>query len=97
MNAKQIAEKINACISWSVKNLSVDDEAKAWEKHGKCRIYAGTAFVDIHNGIATASTSIPRQGFYERNSDFADRKDAERKMVMPIDVIARYTNILLKK
>ena len=96
MTTSQIAQMINANANFMMNQFGFD-EAKVWEKYGKVRIYIGTKFVDIKDGKATASFTPSRQGFYERNDQYIDRLDAEKKLIMPINVVARYVNILLNK
>ncbi len=95
MTTKQMAEKINNQY-WAQEKFRFV-EAKAWENYGKVRIYIGREFVDIKNGKATASTITPTRGFYESREAHSVRAEQWAKLTMPIDVVARYVQMLLNK
>jgi len=96
MTLQQIADKINS-KEFYLGNHFNWAEAKAWENYGKQRIYIGKEFVEIVNGKAHASSVLTTQKFYETKSQFIDRSEAYGKLIMPIDVIARYINFMIKK
>jgi hypothetical protein len=98
MTAKQIFQQLDSNVQMAVKfHRNFDAQPKLWDKGNIARIYFGTSYVQIKDGKVTYSGITPRQGFYESNMNYADRMDARQSNISLIQVIARYTQILLNK
>ena len=98
MTTKQIAEKINSVENeyWMGCNFDFAT-AKVWQANGFERIYIGNDFIEIKSGKATVAPYVTRKRDNETNQMFEVRKEANEKMYLPLDVLCRYANILLKK
>ena len=96
MTTREIVKKINSNEYYMGANFDFQ-EAKLWQVPGKTRIYIGKDFIEINGNVSTTLPYVTRKRDNETNQMFEVRKEANEKMYLPLDVVCRYVNILLKK
>jgi hypothetical protein len=90
MTLTEITNNLNKSTGFQWKSSF---PAKLWTKDNIARIYIGNDYVQIVNGKVTVGANTSK-GYYERKSDFMDRKN----YVSPIcQIAARYISYFLAK